>query len=93
MRESDIDWVIYHIIAASDDGCTRCRISNESVYDDPVIDSSLQRLVSFCLIREQEQVYRAVSIEEYILQSQLRYCERSQIILENGVIKVKKPDE
>ncbi len=93
MRESDIDWVIYHIIAASNDGCPRCRINDESVYDDPVIDSSLQRLVSLCLIREQEQIYRAVSIEEYILQSHLRYCEKSPIILENGIIRVKKPDE
>ncbi len=93
MRESDIDWEIYHIIATVDEGCPRSRIIDETLYEDEVIHNSLQRLLSSLLIHECNQVYRVISVQEYMLKCQLKYCQSTSIIIENGIIRVKRPDE
>lgn len=90
MREEDLDWDVYHIIAmngeiAPDDLVERCGQPAD------VIGSSVARLERKHLICRTENGLRVLSLAESIARCQLGQCEDERIYFENGVIKVRPP--
>jgi len=62
-----------------------------SGFSRDIVQESLTRLMSNLLITLREDLYRACSIEEFMITNQMRNDPFSQIIIENGVVKVRDP--
>ena len=61
----------------------------DSGFSQEGVRESLDRLQTLLLVIQRDGDYRACSIDEYIISSQMRHDPASSIIIENGVIKVK----
>ncbi|MDD1678361.1 MAG: hypothetical protein LUO93_04150 [Methanomicrobiales archaeon] len=92
MREEEIDWCIYRIIADGDaktrdtiGGCTRFELS--------VIEVSVHRLMQAGLIGRQGDTFTILPFQQTLAHGQVREGEDSPIYLEDGIVKVKKGRE
>lgn len=90
MRAEDYDWTIYHVITGAkrcsvEDICEKSNISRE------IVQESLDRLVSHLLITCRGDLYQACSMEEFMITNQMKHDPFSNIIIENGVVKVRDP--
>ena len=90
MKPEDLDWIVYHLILegkASDMdaiiGATGCTPAEG--------DESIRRLVSYFLIDTDGDRFYALSVPDMFLRSQCKYDEGMPIVIENGVVKTKKP--
>ncbi|MBN1432844.1 MAG: MarR family transcriptional regulator [Methanomicrobiaceae archaeon] len=93
MREEEIDWDIYHIIAYENSASIE-EISSKSGFESETITESLKRLESNCLIRYDGEKAGILSVPEMLLKCRIKHavCEPdSPVIIENGVIKA-NPD-
>jgi hypothetical protein len=90
VRAEEYDWKIYHIIAETK-GCTIGEISERCGFSDEVVQESLDRLRSSLLIRRQGEKFRVCSIEEFMFSNQMKHDPCSDIVIEDGVIRVKSP--
>ncbi|MDG6256389.1 MAG: MarR family transcriptional regulator [Methanomicrobiaceae archaeon] len=92
MREEDLDWDVYHIIAmnghiAMDE---LVAISNQP---GNVIADSVARLERRFLIARTGVGVRVLSVQESIARCQLQSCMDDRLVMENGVIKVRPEAE
>lgn len=89
MKEEDLDWAVYHYIAADPTRdpeklaeCLRCPV------DD--IQSSLERLErAFLIERGKEGKIRVLSVHEMLIRCQAKYRKDFPFVVEGGVIRVK----
>jgi len=88
VKDEEYDWTIYHVITGAK-GCTMDEICKTSGLSSSVVQESLDRLRSNLLIICRGDLFRACSIEEYMITSQMKHDPCSNIIIENGVVKVK----
>lgn len=91
MREEEYDWAIYHVIT----GEKRCgleMICEQSGFPREIVEQSLERLVARLLISNRGDLYQACSIEEFMISNQMKHDPLSDIIIENGIVKVKSPE-
>lgn len=89
VKEEDIDWMIYHIIAAKPVIPT-CELAPACGLDDAVVESSLARLHQAFLIERTEDSVRALSFGESLIKTQVKYSDDLPFVLVDGVIKEKK---
>ncbi|MFA4824118.1 MAG: MarR family transcriptional regulator [Methanoregula sp.] len=89
MKDEDIDWIIYHIIAREPSVMTG-NLAAASGLDATTIESSLVRLQRAFLIERTEYSVRALSFGESLIKTQVKYSDDLPFVLENGVIKEKK---
>jgi len=90
VRPEDLDWIVYHLIlqekASDADAVVR-----ETGCTPEEGDESIRRLVSYFLIDTDGDRLHALSVPDMFLRSQCKYDEDMPIVIENGVIKPKKP--
>ncbi len=86
----DTDWKIYHIIAGKNEGLNSDELVNKSCLDIDTVEQSVERLTKLLLVTCRNGIYRACSIDEFILSSQIKQDPFLGLDIENGVIKVKK---
>lgn len=89
MKDEDIDWMIYHIIA-SEPGVTKEKLAAASGLDAAATESSLVRLERAFLIEHTNDALRALSFGESLIKTQVKYSDDLPFVLENGLIKEKK---
>lgn len=90
MRSEDCDWTVYHIITGRK-GCQVEDICEDSGFSPDTVHESLGRLISTMLIIRRGALYRACSFEEFMITNRMKHDPTSDIIIENGVIRVKDP--
>jgi hypothetical protein len=90
VKEEDFDWIIYHLIIQKPvtDAETLCA---ESGFDALTTSASLGRLEKNLLIELIEGKIRALNIGEALIRCQMKYTDDLPFIIENGVIKARKP--
>ena len=89
VKDEDIDWIVYHIL--SNGGAkTEESIVRETGLPAGDISASLIRLKSNLLIECRDGNYDVISIPEMLFRCQCRYGQDIPIVIEDGVIKVKK---
>lgn len=92
MKEEELDWQIYHILA-DDPGkeehtlAALLEVSVEQVRD------SFSRLEKALLIEHSQKGIRVLSIPEMLLRCQERYDERCPFTFESGIIRLKQGPE
>jgi hypothetical protein len=89
VKDEDIDWMIYHIIAR-EPLVTIEKITAVSGLDAPAAESSITRLQQALLVERTESSVRVLSFGESLIKTQVKYSDDFPIIFENGVIKEKK---
>ncbi len=90
VRAEEYDWTIYHVITRGKN-CTADDICENSGFSREQVEESLARLMKTHLVECRGDQYRACSLEEFLITSQMNQDPFSDIIIENGVVKVKSP--
>jgi len=92
VKDEDLDWIVYHIL--SDTGAkTEEAIVRETGFPAADIRASLTRLESNLLVGCRDGTYGVLSIPDMLFRCQCRYATDSPVTIEDGVIKVKKPEQ
>ena len=92
VKEEDLDWQIYHLLADEPDQDLGV-ISEKAGCSIEEVAASLLRLEKKLLVERREGTYRVRSIHEMLLSCQARYDDNSSIIIENGIIRERKRPE
>lgn len=92
VKEQDLDWKLYHILAA-DPSKGEEELAAIACVSPDQIRSSMDRLVLANLLERSDAGYRVLSMQEMLLRCQARYDKSCPFFLENGVLKMKSmPD-
>ena len=89
MKDEDIDWMIYHIIARESRVTTE-NLAATSGLDAAAVESSISRLQQALLIERTGDGVRVLSFGESLIKTQVKYSDDFPIVFENGLIKEKK---
>jgi len=84
-----MDWAIYHLIPPAS-SITVDDLAKKSGLDLSVVEDSLARLESSCLVERKDMEVRMLNFGEALIRNQLKYDEDLPYTLENGVIKARK---
>ena len=91
MREDEQDWLVYcHIVAREQ--VTVPELESVTGLTRPAVEASAARLVKGMIVEREGESPRAMSVGESLAKCQLNACESSPIIVENGIIRVRKED-
>jgi Mn-dependent DtxR family transcriptional regulator len=88
----EIDWCIYRLLADGD-AISVLEVIECLGFDPEVIEASLRRLQQADLIDRSGMQLRLLSIQESLLRNQIRMDEENPLVIENGVIRVRKREE
>jgi hypothetical protein len=89
MKREDEDWKIYHLIPPASP-ITVNDLAEKSGLALPVVEDSLARLESACLVERKGMEVRMLNFGEALIRNQLKYDEELPYTIENGVIKARK---
>lgn len=89
MKEEELDWQIYHILAENPgkDEHSLAELLEVSVKE---IQDSFSRLEKALLIEHSPEGTRVLSIPEMLLRCQERYDERCPFSFDGGIIRLKQ---
>jgi hypothetical protein len=92
VKDEDLDWIVYHIL--SNGGAkTEVSIGPVTGFSAEDIRASLIRLKLNLLIECRDGNYEVISIPEMLFRCQCRYSTDIPVVIEDGVVKVKKPEQ
>lgn len=91
VKDEDLDWIIYHILSVRG-AKTEESLVGETGLPTGDIRASLTRLELNLLIECRSGTYDILSIPEMLFRCQCRHGQDSPVIIEDGVIKVKKTE-
>jgi hypothetical protein len=91
VKDEDLDWMVYHIL--SNGKTTEESIVRETGFSPGDIKESLNRLKSNLLIDCKGDSYDILSIPEMLFRCQCRYEKDTPLVIDNGIIKVRKPEQ
>jgi transcription initiation factor IIE alpha subunit len=92
VKDEDLDWIVYHVL--SNGGVkTEESLVRETGMPTGDISASLSRLKSSLLIDFRDGNYEVISIPEMLFRCQCRYSTDIPVVIEDGVVKVKKPEQ
>jgi hypothetical protein len=92
VKPEDFDSEVYHILSAGK-GSTPEALAEETGCPREAVNESLRRLLSYLLIDYSGGKYQALSVPEMLLRCQCRFAADLPFIIEDGVIKPKKPEQ
>ncbi len=90
VKAEDLDWIVYHLIADGKASDSDAIIRAAGCSPDEG-NESIRRLVSYFLIDSDGDRFVALSVPDMFLRSSCKYDEDMPIVIENGVVKTKKP--
>jgi hypothetical protein len=92
VKDEDLDWIVYHVLSGKG-AKTEETIVRETGFPAGDIRASLTRMESNLLIECREGNYDVLSIPDMLFRCQCRYAKDSPVVIEDGVIRVKKPEQ
>jgi hypothetical protein len=92
VKQEDLDWWIYHLLADGP-GQDTVALSGKTGCSIGEVAASLDRLEKLLLIERSKEGYRIRSIHEVLLLCHSRYDDTSSFIIENGIIRERKRSE
>jgi hypothetical protein len=91
VREEEQDWLVYCHIAAREQ-ITVPELESVTGLSRPAVEGSAARLVKGMIVEREGESLRAMTVGESLAKCQLTTCESFPIIIENGMIRVRKED-
>ena len=92
VKPEDLDWRVYHLLSAGM-AADEEALARETGCPPGEVRDSLDRLVSYSLIARTDGNYQVLSIQEMALLVQCRYSSDLPLIIEDGVVKARKPEQ
>ncbi|MBN1194284.1 MAG: MarR family transcriptional regulator [Methanomicrobiaceae archaeon] len=92
MREEELDWTLYHIIAARNT-TTIPELCTDTGFSRDNVEGAMERLERNCLIGRSEEDVRVLSIHESLIMCRVNHAQDSPIVVEDGVIKYRPRGE
>jgi len=89
VKEEDVDWIIYHLIAQKET-ITEEELIVGSEMNTDAVRASLERLERSLLIEHSGESFRAVTIGEAILKCQIKNTMDPRFEIVDGILKVRK---
>ena len=90
MNAEDVDWLVYHRLPECGEIATDTLAENCGI-DKEILAASLARLEKSCLIQRSGTNVRMLNFGEALLRNQCKYEKDLPYVIENGVIKARKP--
>ncbi|MGA2105668.1 MarR family transcriptional regulator [Methanoregula sp.] len=91
MKEADMDWLVYHIIAQESSIIAK-GLAEKSGLTEAEITGSLNRLERSLLIDRKDGTIKALSVGEALIKCQAKYDNSLPYTFEDGVIKARKKE-
>lgn len=91
MREEEQDWLVYCHIAARE-RITVPELESVTGLDRPAVEASAARLVKGMIVEREGESLRAMAVGESLARCRIHHDESSPLIIENGIIRVRKED-
>jgi hypothetical protein len=92
VREEEIDWCVYRVIADGDTETVSGVIARTHL-EPGVVKGSLGRLIRAGLVDQIQERIRVLPFQQTLLHNQMQMEGECIICVENGVIKVKRNQE
>jgi len=92
VREEEQDWLVYCHIAARE-RITVPELSAATGLTRSEVEASADRLVRGLIVEREGEALRAMAIGESLAKCQINRSDCSPIVIENGVIRVRKDDD
>jgi hypothetical protein len=91
VREEEQDWLVYCHIAARE-RITVPELESVTGLARPAVEESAARLVKGMIVEREGEFLRAMAVAESLAKCQINASDSSPIVLENGIIRVRKDD-
>jgi hypothetical protein len=92
VREEEQDWLVYCHIAARE-RITVPELEAATGLPRPSVEASADRLVRGLIVEREGESLRAMATGESLAKCQINRSDCSPIVIENGVIRVRKDDD
>ncbi len=92
MKDEDIDWLVYHLMQEQEEYTPGVLAGLAGLAED-IVRASLLRLENALLVSQRDGSYSLLAIPDMLVRCQARYDICSQVVFENGIIRVRKGKE
>lgn len=93
MRDEDIDWLCYTTLSRGRTAASVPELAALTGLAEETVAASAARLEQALLVRRTGDGIRLLSVQESMLLCQQRYGPKQPYVIENGVIRPRRPDD
>jgi hypothetical protein len=93
MRDEEIDWLCYMTLSRGTGSATIPELAAATGLPEEVAAASAARLEHALLASREDDRVRLLAIQESLLLCQQRYGPRQPYVIENGVVRARRPDD
>jgi hypothetical protein len=93
MRDEEIDWLCYMTLSRGPGSATVDELATSTGLDTDAVSASASRLERALLARREGGRVLLVSVQESLVLCQARYGREMPYVIENGVIRARRPDD
>jgi hypothetical protein len=93
MRDEDLDWLCYTTLSRGSGSATVDDLAAATGLDAEAVAASAARLERALLARREGDRILLLAIQDSLLLCQIRYGEEVPFVVEDGVIRMRRPDD
>jgi DNA-binding IclR family transcriptional regulator len=93
MRDEEIDWRCYLTLSRGSGAATLAELAAATGLDPAAVATSAARLERSLLAAREGDRVRLLAFQESLLLCQQRYGPRQPYVIENGVVRARRPDD
>ncbi len=93
MRDEDLDWLCYMTLSRGPGSATVDELAAATGLDADAVAASAARLERALLARREGDRVLLLAIQDSLLLCQVRYGKDVPFVVEDGVIRVRRPDD
>lgn len=93
MRDEDLDWLCYITLSRGTGSATVPELAEATGLPPDAVSASAARLEQALLARREGARVLLIAVQESFLLCQSRYGKEMPFVIENGVIRARRPDD
>jgi hypothetical protein len=93
MRDEDLDWLCYTTLSRGSGSATVDELAAATGLDADAVAASAARLERALLAQREGDRILLLAIQDSLLLCQIRYGEEVPFVVEDGVIRMRRPDD
>ena len=93
MRDEDLDWLCYMTLSRGTGSATVPELAEATGLPPDAVTASAERLERALLARREGDRVLLLAVQESFILCQARYGAEMPYVLENGVIRARRPDD